>query len=90
MDRLSVRKLIRCSIEGESGNETFDAQGFDMSEHGISFVTERKLPVNSELLLRYRLDDDGPMITARVRICRNAAGRYGAMFLEKKLASEKS
>ena len=82
--RLSVRKPINCRIEGVSGTEKFVAEGFDISDHGVSFKTEHRLPLDSEAILHYRLDDDGPMISAHVRIIREGGGRYGATFLDRK------
>lgn len=82
--RISVRTPIRCRIECAAGTQTFVAEAFDMSESGVSFGTSHELPLNTEVMLRYRLEDDGPMISAKVRICQQSGGRYGAMFLAHK------
>ena len=82
--RLSIRKPIKCRIDCVSGTEKFVAEGFDISDHGVSFKTAERLPLDSEVILHYRLDDDGPMISAHVRIVRESDGRYGATFLDKK------
>jgi hypothetical protein len=81
--RASPRSPIRCQIECEAGTQTFRAQGFDISEVGIAFITPAALPVDTEALLRYRLDDDGPLITARVLITQQTEGRVGARFIER-------
>jgi hypothetical protein len=88
--RAAARAPIRCRIEGKMGTQSFLAAGFDISESGVSFITSHELPPNAEVVLHYRLDDDGPMITARVRIVQHSAGRYGAMFVDKKSAASPS
>lgn len=82
--RIAVRKPIRCQIEGKAGHQSFMAAGFDISETGVAFDTQQQLPLNSEVTIHYRLDEDGPWITARVIICQQTGGRYGAKFLDKK------
>ena len=84
--RIAVRKPITCQIEGKAGHQTFTAGGFDMSETGVSFDTQQQIPLNSEVTLHYRLTEDGPWITARVIICQQSGGRYGAKFVERKVA----
>lgn len=66
------------------GAVSFVADGLDLSERGVSFRTQHVLPLDAEVLLRYRLEDDGPTISARVRICHYTAGRYGTMFLTRR------
>jgi hypothetical protein len=75
-------------MECSAGTQTFMAEGFDMSESGVSFVTSRELPQDTEVVLRYRLQHDGPMITARVLIRQQSGGRYGAKFLNRTVALE--
>ena len=82
--RIAIRHPIRCQIEGQSGHQSFTAKGFDMSETGLAFDTEHPLPLNSQVTLHYRLDDDGPWITATVIICQQTGGRYGAKFIARK------
>ena len=82
--RISVRTPIRCQIEGKAGHQSFMAAGFDMSETGLSFDTAQPLPQDAEVVLHYRLDEDGPWITAKVIICQKTGGRYGAKFVERK------
>ena len=82
--RQSARQPIRCRIDGVAGSQKFIAEGFDLSDHGVSFRTTQVLPLDTEVILHYRLEDDGPMITAKVRIVREADGRYGARFIERK------
>ncbi len=82
--RIAARLPIRCQIEGKAGHQSFMANGFDMSETGVSFETPQQLPLNAEVTLHYRLDDDGPWITAKVIICQQTGGRYGAKFVERK------
>ena len=82
--RISVRHPIRCQIEGKAGHQTFMAEGFDLSENGIAFATPQQIPLNSEVTIHYRLDDDGPWITAKVVIRHQTGGRYGAKFIERK------
>ena len=82
--RLHVRKPIQCRIEGRTGALTFLADGFDLSDSGLSFGTPVDLPLDTEVVLHYRLEEEGPMITAKVRICRQAGERYGATFVEHK------
>ena len=86
--RISVRTPIRCRIEGAAGTQTFVAEGFDMSESGVSFSTPYELPLDAEVVLHYRLQHDGPMVTARVLIRQQSGGRYGATFLDRKVALE--
>ena len=87
--RVEARKPIECRIEGKAGTQSFTAEGFDMSETGVSFLTPQQLPQNSEVVLHYRLQEDGPMVTARVMICQRSGGRYGAKFIDRKVALEK-
>ncbi len=82
--RDSGRSEIQCLIECKTGNHEFVAHGFDISKNGISFSTSRELPMNAEAILRYRLSDEGPLITARVRLCQQSNGRIGAQFIETK------
>ena len=79
--RTTARTSIRCRIVGEAGPQSFAAEGVDLGERGIAFNTTDDLPLNAEVTLRYRLDDDGPTITARVRIRRQDGGRHFAEFL---------
>ena len=87
--RLAMRVPIECRIDGKTGTQSFQAEGFDMSETGVSFKTEKELPQNSEVVLHYRLQEDGPMVTARVLICQQSGGRYGAKFLDRSVALER-
>ena len=80
--RISVRTPIRCRIDGQAGSKSFMAEGFDVSDTGLSFTASVELPQNSRVILHYRLDEDGPMITATVQICQQTGGRYGAKFLD--------
>jgi hypothetical protein len=80
---------IQCRIECSAGTQTFMAEGFDMSESGVSFVTSRELPQDTEVVLHYRLQHDGPMVTARVLIRQQSGGRYGGKFLDRKAALER-
>ncbi len=82
--RTSGRTEIQCLIECKSGTHEFVAHGFDISPTGISFSTTRELPLNAEAVLRYRLEEEGPLITARVRLRRQVGGRIGAEFIERK------
>lgn len=84
--RIEIRKPIICRMDCSDGHKTFTAEGFDMSENGVSFKTDVVLPENSEVVLHYRMQEDGPTVTARVRICQQSGGRYGAKFLDRKVA----
>ena len=84
--RIAVRRPIKCQIEGKAGHQSFMAEGFDMSESGVSFSTTHQVPLNAEVIIHYRLDEDGPWITAKVIICQQTGGRYGAKFVERKVA----
>lgn len=84
--RIAARHPIKCQIEGKAGHQTFMAEGFDMSEGGVAFDTSENLPLNAEVVLHYRLSEDGPWITAKVIICQQTGGRYGAKFVERKVA----
>ncbi len=86
--RLAIRVPIECRIDGKAGHQTFTAEGFDMSETGVSFKSDKELPQNSEVILHYRLQEDGPMVTARVLICQQSGGRYGAKFLDRSVGFE--
>lgn len=84
--RVAVRKPIVCRMDCASSHQTFTAEGFDMSETGVSFTANIELPQNTEVILHYRLQEDGPMVTARVLICQQSGGRYGGKFLDRKVA----
>jgi PilZ domain len=86
--RVELRRPIQCRMECSAGTQTFMAEGFDMSESGVSFNTPFELPLDTEVVLRYRLQHDGPMVTARVLIRQQNGGRYGAKFLIRKAALE--
>ena len=88
--RTTARSSIRCRLVGEAGLLTFAAEGVDISGRGIAFNTTQELPMKAEVVLRYRLDDDGPTITAHVRIDRQDSGRYFAEFLASKTADPAS
>jgi hypothetical protein len=80
--RASPRFPIRCDIQCEAGTQVFQAQAFDLSEDGMSFFTVTTLPINTEAVLRWRLRPDDPLITARVLIRHQSAGRVGVKFLD--------
>jgi PilZ domain len=80
--RASPRRPIRCEIQCEAGTQVFEAQAFDLSENGISFFTLATLPMNSEVILRYRLSPDDPLVTARVRVRQQVGQRVGVQFLD--------
>ena len=84
--RIEIRKPIICRMECAAGHKTFTAEGFDMSEGGVSFACKEELPVDSEVVLHYRMQEDGPMVIARVIIRQQSGGRYGAKFLDRKVA----
>ncbi|MGH9520903.1 MAG: PilZ domain-containing protein [Terriglobales bacterium] len=84
--RVAVRKPIICRMEGSAGEQTFTADGCDMSETGISFACPQLLPVHSEATLRYRMQHNGPLVIARVLIRQQSGHRYGAKFLDRRVA----
>lgn len=84
--RVAARKPIICRMECATGHKQFTAEGFDMSETGVSFSCKEELPVDSEVTLHYRMQEDGPTMIARVLIRQQSNGRYGAKFLDRKVA----
>jgi len=83
--RIEVRKPIICRMECSDGNQSFTAEGFDMSETGVSFACQQELPQDTEVTLHYRLQVKGPMVIARVLVRQQSGGRYGAKFLDRKV-----
>ncbi|MGI9103852.1 MAG: PilZ domain-containing protein [Terriglobales bacterium] len=80
--RAALRFPVRCQIHCDTGDQTFLAESFDLSEDGMSFVTGADLPVNSEALLQYRLQPDDPLITVRVLVRYRQGDRIGVQFLD--------
>ena len=83
--RLAARKPIICRMEGNAGEQTFTADGCDMSDTGVAFACAQLLPVQSEATLRYRMQEDGPIVIARVLIRQQYGERYGAKFLDRRV-----
>jgi hypothetical protein len=84
--RVEIRKPIICRMECSDGQKSFSAEGFDMSETGVSFACRQDLRPDTEVTLNYRLQVNGPMVSARVLIRQQSGGRYGAKFLDRKVA----
>jgi hypothetical protein len=73
---------MRCEIHCQAGDQVFQAESFDVSEDGISFLTDAQLPVNSEAILRYRIRRDDPLIVVRVLVRFQSGRRVGVQFLD--------
>ncbi len=82
--RASERWRVRCEIHCRTGDQVFEAESFDVSEEGVSVLTDANLPVNSEAILRYRLRPDDPLIVARVLVRSQKGRRVGVKFLDLK------
>ena len=82
--RTSERWPIRCEIHCQAGDQVFQAESFDVSEDGMSFLTDAKLPVNSEAVLHYRPHAEDPLIVVRVLVRSQVGRRVGVQFLDLK------
>lgn len=82
--RTSERWPIRCEIHCKTGDQVFQAESFDVSEDGVSFLTEAHLPVNSEAILHFRPHADDPLIVVRVLVRSQTGRRVGVKFLDLK------
>jgi hypothetical protein len=80
--RASARWLIRCEIRCHAGGHVFQAESFDISEDGISFLTDARLPVNSEAILHCRIHADDPLMVVRVLVRSQVDRRVGVKFLD--------
>jgi hypothetical protein len=82
--RASVRWPMRCEIRCHAREQVFEAESFDVSEDGISFFTDARLPVNSEAILHCRIHADDPLMVVRVLVRSQVGGRVGVKFLDLK------
>jgi hypothetical protein len=82
--RASERWPIRCEIHCQAGDQVFQAESFDVSENGMSFLTDAQLPVDSEAILHYRPHADDPLIIVRVLVRSQVGRRVGVQFLDLK------
>jgi len=82
--RASERWSVRCEIRCKAGDQVFEAESFDVSEDGVSFMTDAQLPLDTEAELRYRLQAEDPLIVVRVVIRYQVGRRCGAKFLDLK------
>jgi hypothetical protein len=82
--RASERWPIRCEIHCKAGDQVFQAESFDVSEDGMSFLTDAQLPVNSEAVLHYRPQAEDPLIVVRVLVRSQVGRRVGVQFLDMK------
>ncbi len=80
--RAAARFPVRCQIHCAAGDQTFVAESFDLSEDGMSFVTDADLPVNSEAVLQYHLHPEDPQVTVRVLVRYRHGDRVGVQFLD--------
>jgi hypothetical protein len=80
--RASERWPIRCEIHCKAGDQVFEAESFDVSEDGMSFLTDAQLPVNSEAVLHYRPRAEDPLIIVRVLVRSQVGRRVGVQFLD--------
>jgi hypothetical protein len=80
--RASERWPIRCEIRCHAGDHVFRAESFDVSEDGISFLTDARLPVNSEAILHCRIHADDPLMVVRVLVRSQVDRRVGVKFLD--------
>jgi hypothetical protein len=82
--RASQRWPVRCEIRCHAGGHVFQAESFDISEDGISFLTDARLPVNSEAILHCRIHADDPLMVVRVLVRSQVDRRVGVKFLDLK------
>ena len=82
--RASERWPIRCEIHCTAGDQVFHAESFDVSENGMSFLTDAQLPVDSEAILHYRPHAEDPLIVVRVLVRSQVGRRVGVQFLDLK------
>lgn len=82
--RASERWPIRCEIHCQAGDQVFGAESFDVSEEGMSFLTDAQLPVNREAVLHYRPHAEDPLIIVRVLVQYQVGRRVGVQFLDLK------
>jgi hypothetical protein len=82
--RASRRWLMQCEIRCHAGDQIFEAESFDVSEDGISFLTDAQLPVNSEAILHCRIHADDPLMVVRVLVRSQVDRRVGVKFLDLK------
>jgi hypothetical protein len=80
--RASRRWPMRCEIRCHAGNQVFMAESFDVSEDGISFLTDAQLAINSEAILHCRVQADDPLMVVRVLVRSQVGGRVGVKFLD--------
>ena len=82
--RAAERCPIRCEIRCQAGDQVFQAESFDVSGDGVSFLTDAFLPVNSEAVLHYRIHPDDPVIVVRVLVRWQSGRRVGVQLLDLK------
>ena len=82
--RASERWSIRCEIHCQAGDQVFQAESFDISENGMSFLTDSHLPVDTEAILHVRPHADDPLIVVRVLVRSQVGKRVGVQFLDLK------
>ena len=82
--RAAERWPIRCEIHCQAGDQVFQAESFDVSEDGVSFLTDAHLPINSEAVLHFRIHPDDPLIVVRVLVRWQSGRRVGVQFLDLK------
>ncbi len=80
--RAFERWPIRCQVHCFARDFSFQAESFDVSEDGISFLTNTHLPVDSEAELQFRIAPDDPLIVARVLVRSQVGRRVGVQFLD--------
>ena len=80
--RTSERWPFRCELRCKAGNQVFQAESIDVSEDGVSFLTDAQLPLNSEAILQYRVHVDDPLIVVRVAVRWQDGRRVGVQFLD--------
>ncbi len=82
--RSSERFPVRCEIHCHHSGQVFEAESFDFSEDGVSFLTDAQLPLNSEAVLHYRMLHEDPLIVVRVLVRSQKGRRVGVKFLDLK------
>ncbi len=82
--RAFERWPIRCQIHCHAGERVFQAESFDVSEDGLSFLTDTCLPVNSEAVAHLRIHRDDPLMVVRVLVRSQVGRRVGVKFLDLK------
>ena len=78
--RSSERRPFRCDIQCQAGGQIYPATGLNISEGGLSFMTDAPVSIGAEVMMRYRPREEDPLIAFKVVICWWTGKRVGARF----------